>query len=155
MSPCSRYCVYSNTVVEEKSRTWKHKILFEVISEKSKKNENSLHIAPLLKIPQSSVREKIIMEKWSPLTQQIQEAQVELLHPHVFIIIETIQGKKILIQTILCNFCWKRKAVCIPWLLPKPVTYSQLFPLRKSFWHMELVSFLFYLKEAILFYFWE
>lgn len=34
------------------------------------------------------------MEKWSPLTQQIQEAQVELLHPHVFIIIETIQGKK-------------------------------------------------------------
>lgn len=63
MSPGSCYCVYSNIIVEEKSRTGKYKLLLEVMPEKSKQNKNSLYIAPLLKNPQSSIKVLLIMEK--------------------------------------------------------------------------------------------
>lgn len=55
INPGSCYCVNTSTVVEEKSRTEKHKLWFEAMSGKSKKNEKSLHVALLLKNPQSRV----------------------------------------------------------------------------------------------------
>lgn len=48
LHPGSGYCVNTSTAVEENSRTEKHKLWFEAMSEKSKTNENSLHADPVL-----------------------------------------------------------------------------------------------------------